>query len=129
MSGFERVGGHKLVAEQLPQQDRRYTRISVTGIVEDYVRELDTGAFGRLAAALQRATPSNGRRSEPGWNCCVSCCSEAPSPVRGDQLVVATGWSARRHSSIPSASRTARRPCAVSSRTASWANTQYGPRQ
>jgi len=46
-----------LVRRVQDEQDRRYTLISVTGIVEDYVRELDTGPFGRLTAALQRATP------------------------------------------------------------------------
>lgn len=45
-----------LVRRVQDEQDRRYTLISVTGIVEDYVRELDTGPFGRLTAALQRAT-------------------------------------------------------------------------
>lgn len=39
------------------------------------------------------------------------------------------GRLARRHSSMPSASRAALRPCSASRRTASWASTQYAPRQ
>src|SRR5216683_407557 len=47
----------------------------------------------------------------------------------GPLMPAATGSPASRHSGIPPASRQARRPLARSSRTASWANTQYGPRQ
>lgn len=45
-------------------------------------------------------------------------------PWRRGRTQVATGRSAMRHSSMPSARRRASRPCAVSKRTASWASTQ-----
>jgi len=37
--------------------DRRRTTITVTGTVSDYVRQLETGPAGRLAAAFERASP------------------------------------------------------------------------
>jgi hypothetical protein len=54
----------------------------------------------------------------------------SPEPAaRRPGRQTATGRSARHHSSMPSLSRTARRPSAVSARTASCAITQYAPRQ
>lgn len=62
MSGIvDRLEARGLVCRVRDERDRRCTRISVTGIVEDYVRELDEGPFGRLAAALGRATPAQRR--------------------------------------------------------------------
>lgn len=57
----DRLQARGLVTRAPDENDRRYTRISVTAIVEDYVRELAKGPFGRLAAALQRATPDERR--------------------------------------------------------------------
>ena len=42
---------------------------------------------------------------------------------------VSTGSPARRHSRTPSVARRASSPLALSNRTASWAKTQYWPRQ
>ena len=46
------------------------------------------------------------------------------APTTGVPCQTATGSPARHHSSMPSASLVAGRPCAVSRRTASWASTQ-----
>lgn len=62
----DRLQARGLVHRTRDDQDRRYTRISVTGIVEEYVRELDEGPFGRLAAALDGATPEQRRSIRDG---------------------------------------------------------------
>lgn len=62
----DRLQARGLVQRARDDQDRRYTRISVTGIVEEYVRELDEGPFGRLAAVLDRATPEQRRTIRDG---------------------------------------------------------------
>ena len=64
-----------------------------------------------------------------GWRmrrCLRSGCSTPARPVGSGQEATVTGWPARRHSSMPSVRRAARRPWAVSSRTASWANDAVG---
>ncbi len=58
---IDRLEARELVRRVRDERDRRRTRISVTAIVEDYVRELDEGPFGRLTAALGRATPAQRR--------------------------------------------------------------------
>jgi DNA-binding MarR family transcriptional regulator len=52
----DRLQARGLVQRLPDATDRRYTRISVTEIVEDYVQDLDIGPFGRLAAVLAGAT-------------------------------------------------------------------------
>lgn len=57
----DRLQARGLVRRIRDERDRRYTRISVTGIVDEYVRELDEGPFGKLATALAGATPEQRR--------------------------------------------------------------------
>ena len=82
-----------------------------TGCVWFLGADPDTGADGEAAdgyatVRIRGRSPRHSVISQPG------------------QETVVTAWPARRHSSIPSVRRAARRPWAVSSRTASWAKTQ-----
>lgn len=90
------------------------------------------GNAARALTALATRTTVPGR--SPGHPARATSTSlPAPPSARAagsnTQAAASTGNCARRHSSIPSASRAARRPRMRRSRTASWASTQYAPRQ
>ena len=53
----DRLQARGLVQRTQDAADRRYTRISVTEQVRRYVEQLGEGPLGRLADALERATP------------------------------------------------------------------------
>ena len=53
----DRLQARGLVQRTQDSADRRYTRVSVTEQVQRYVEQLGEGPLGRLADALERATP------------------------------------------------------------------------
>ncbi len=52
----DRLQTRGLVRRTQDVTDRRYSRISVTDIVDEYVQDLDAGPFGRLTKILAGAT-------------------------------------------------------------------------
>lgn len=62
----DRLQNRGLVQRVQDATDRRYTRVSVTEIVDDYVENLDIGPFGRLAKILAGATPEQRRIIDGG---------------------------------------------------------------
>jgi DNA-binding MarR family transcriptional regulator len=62
----DRLQARGLLRRSPDATDRRRTRISVTDKVTRYVRELAAGPSGRLAAALERATPAERRAIKTG---------------------------------------------------------------
>jgi DNA-binding MarR family transcriptional regulator len=57
----DRLASRGLVQRSPDATDKRRTRISVTDKVARYVRELEMGPSGRLATALERASPEQRR--------------------------------------------------------------------
>jgi DNA-binding MarR family transcriptional regulator len=62
----DRLQARGLVRRAQDAADRRRTRITVTEEVTRYVRELEEGPAGRLAAALERASPDQRRAIRDG---------------------------------------------------------------
>ena len=62
----DRLQARGLVRRTPDAADRRRSRITVTEDVTRYVRELEEGPAGRLAAALERASPEQRRAIEEG---------------------------------------------------------------
>jgi DNA-binding MarR family transcriptional regulator len=62
----DRLQSRGLVRRTPDAGDRRRTRIAVTEQVTRYVRELEEGPSGRLAAALERATADQRRAIKAG---------------------------------------------------------------
>jgi DNA-binding MarR family transcriptional regulator len=62
----DRLQARGLLRRSPDGADRRRTRISVTDKVTRYVGELEAGPSGRLAAALERATPAERRAIKNG---------------------------------------------------------------
>ncbi len=62
----DRLEARDLVRRTPDATDRRRTRIAVTEQVTDYVRELEEGPAGRLAAALENASADQRRAIREG---------------------------------------------------------------
>ena len=62
----DRLEVRDLVRRTPDATDRRRTRIAVTELVTDYVRELEEGPAGRLAAALKNASADQRRAIREG---------------------------------------------------------------
>ena len=62
----DRLQARGLVRRTPDASDRRRTRIAVTEKVARYVRELEVGPAGRLAAALESASPAERRAIRRG---------------------------------------------------------------
>jgi DNA-binding MarR family transcriptional regulator len=63
----DRLQERGLVRRTPDSEDRRRTRITVTVDVTRYVRELEEGPSGRLAAALANASPAQRRAIREGF--------------------------------------------------------------
>ena len=62
----DRLEARDLVRRTPDATDRRRTRIAVTELVTDYVRELEEGPAGRLTAALENASADQRRAIREG---------------------------------------------------------------